>query len=240
MSHSSGHGSGHEGDQKDQREPGLSLRATVAPHGGVVHSTKEFQFETVYTEYGVRIYLLAEDGAVMSARDVEGTVVFKPEKGKKSEATLSWTLGNTDPMARYRARPGSAVNQSAGFLWAAYDLRNVSDGAVQAEVRLRNLPGQDEKKTRWTEPFRQTPLFGMACPMHPDQASLEPGKCSQCGMDLQPAYVFYGACPACGEVRRTAPGTCEKCGMELTLQSVGGQETASQTSQQPRPASHSH
>lgn len=240
MSHPSGHGATHEGNHKDPRASNLSQRIIVAPHGGVVHTTKEFQFETVYTEHGMRIYMLADDGAVMSDREVEGSVVLKPEKGKKTEAPLAWTSGTDDVSAKYRVRPGATANRTAGFLWADYDFRSASDGTVHVEIRLRDLPGRDEKKVKWAESFRQTPLFGLACPMHSDQASLEPGKCSKCEMDFQPAYVFFVACPACGEVRRTAPGICEKCGMDLELQAVGGQEPASKTSPQPRPDGHSH
>ncbi len=234
------HGATHEGDHKAEREPMNSQRAMHAPHGGVVHLSKEFQFETVFTENGVRVYSLASDGAVVSPSGIEGSVVFKPGKGKKAEIPLQWTAGTDDPVAKYRVRPGAMANQSAGFLWAAYDFRNVSDGAVLAEIQLRKLSGEDEKKTKWTEPFRQTPLFGMACPMHPDQASLESGNCAKCGMDLQPAYVLYEASAASGVVRRTVPGPCDDCVTELKLKAVGGQETATQMSQQPRQADHTH
>ena len=240
MGGQAGHGTKHDGDQRDHAESGAAQRAILAPHGGVVHLTKEFQFETVFTELGARVYFLTADGAVASAREVEGTVVFKPEKGKKAEVPLKWTAGTDDPVAKYRVRPDAMANQSAGFLWAAYDFRAASDGTVQAEIQLRDLSGEDEKKAKWTEPFRMTPLFGMACPMHPDQASLEAGRCAKCGMDLQPAYVFYEASAASGDIRRTIPGTCEECVTELKLKAVGGQETASQTSQQPRPAGHTH
>jgi FtsP/CotA-like multicopper oxidase with cupredoxin domain len=57
-----------------------------------------------------------------------------------------------------------------------------------------------------------------ACPMHPEVASQEPGRCPKCGMKLlasqAPVATTY-ACPMHPEVTSTEPGRCPKCGMKL-------------------------
>lgn len=57
-------------------------------------------------------------------------------------------------------------------------------------------------------------LMGYVCPMHPAEVSLEPGRCSQCGMDLNKAGVYY-TCEHCGGKMMT-PGKCA-CGMDMVL-----------------------
>src|SRR6476619_3470075 len=66
------------------------------------------------------------------------------------------------------------------------------------------------------------------CPMHPDIQQSTPGKCSSCGMALQPEHARLlmpasrpaagGAqytCPMHAEIVRDAPGDCPICGMAL-------------------------
>lgn len=70
-----------------------------------------------------------------------------------------------------------------------------------------------------------------SCPMHPDQASDKPGKCSKCGMALverrpaaapastpapaaTPAAATY-TCPMHPDAASDKPGKCPKCGMAL-------------------------
>lgn len=65
-------------------------------------------------------------------------------------------------------------------------------------------------------------LAGYACPMHPTEVSLEPGKCGQCGMDLEKAKLHY-TCPHCGG-SKMKPGKCA-CGMDLVLQVTETEES---------------
>lgn len=73
-----------------------------------------------------------------------------------------------------------------------------------------------------------------SCTMHPEVKSLQPGKCSKCGMDLVPtAYMKidstkssgdvssedYYTCTMHPEVHADKPGDCPKCGMELVKKS---------------------
>lgn len=70
-----------------------------------------------------------------------------------------------------------------------------------------------------------------ACPMHPEVASLKPGTCSKCGMNLeqkkanlvkteqQKDSVYY-TCSMHPEVKEAKPGNCPKCGMELIKKSI--------------------
>ena len=60
-------------------------------------------------------------------------------------------------------------------------------------------------------------IAGYVCPMHPESASLEPGKCSACNMDLEEAALHY-TCTMCGG-HAHAPGKCA-CGMDLVLRPV--------------------
>jgi FtsP/CotA-like multicopper oxidase with cupredoxin domain len=67
-----------------------------------------------------------------------------------------------------------------------------------------------------------------ACPMHPEVASEEPGRCPKCGMKLlatqAPTPTAY-ACPMHPEVVSEQPGRCPKCGMKLLATQVVGQVT---------------
>lgn len=73
-----------------------------------------------------------------------------------------------------------------------------------------------------------------SCTMHPEVKSLQPGKCSKCGMDLIPAEYKkmestkstnaistenYYTCTMHPEVHADKPGNCPKCGMELVKKS---------------------
>ena len=73
-----------------------------------------------------------------------------------------------------------------------------------------------------------------SCPMHSEVKSLQPGKCSKCGMDLIPAVYEkidstkssgtastedYYTCTMHPEVHADQPGSCPKCGMDLVKKS---------------------
>jgi FtsP/CotA-like multicopper oxidase with cupredoxin domain len=71
-------------------------------------------------------------------------------------------------------------------------------------------------------------MFG--CPMHPEVASDQPGRCPKCGMKLlatsAPAATSFYSCPMHPEVVSDQPGRCPKCGMKLlgTSAPAAGQE----------------
>ncbi len=64
------------------------------------------------------------------------------------------------------------------------------------------------------------------CPMHPEEHTLAPGSCAQCGMALEPAMPTAPAtrteytCPMHPEVVADGPGSCPKCGMALEPRTV--------------------
>ena len=66
-----------------------------------------------------------------------------------------------------------------------------------------------------------------ACPMHPDVAGEEPGRCPMCGMTLlaiaAPPTVY--ACPMHPDVTAQTPGKCPQCGMKLLAASLVNQAT---------------
>jgi FtsP/CotA-like multicopper oxidase with cupredoxin domain len=61
------------------------------------------------------------------------------------------------------------------------------------------------------------PTLTYVCPMHPNVASAQPGKCPQCGMKLlateRPASQFV--CPMHPDVTSDRADQCPKCGMKL-------------------------
>jgi FtsP/CotA-like multicopper oxidase with cupredoxin domain len=67
------------------------------------------------------------------------------------------------------------------------------------------------------------------CPMHPEVAGEEPGRCPSCGMKLiaETAPTGY-ACPMHPEVTSETPDRCPQCGMKLLparlVRSAGGHE----------------
>lgn len=62
-----------------------------------------------------------------------------------------------------------------------------------------------------------------SCPMHPEEKSDKPGKCSKCGMDLtlspkekmKMEVMKTYTCPMHPDVTSDKPGKCSKCGMDL-------------------------
>jgi len=88
-----------------------------------------------------------------------------------------------------------------------------------------------------------------ACPMHPEVASQEPGRCPKCGMKLLAAATAAAyACPMHPEVTSDQPGRCPECGMKLLVTAAavppGGREPAavphSHTTRDDQGADHSH
>lgn len=53
-----------------------------------------------------------------------------------------------------------------------------------------------------------------ACPMHPEEISDKPGKCSKCKMDLTEVKKY--SCPMHADITSDKPGKCSKCKMDLT------------------------
>ena len=68
-------------------------------------------------------------------------------------------------------------------------------------------------------------LYSYACSMHPNFISNKPGKCPQCGMDMNLSskeqmkrkVTKTYTCPVDAGVVSTQPGKCPKCGKNLNL-----------------------
>jgi Cu(I)/Ag(I) efflux system membrane fusion protein len=65
---------------------------------------------------------------------------------------------------------------------------------------------------------KKKPRAAFACPMHLEETSDEPGRCSVCKMDLVPQLKAQGAyvCPMHPEEASEEPGHCSICKMELS------------------------
>ena len=76
-----------------------------------------------------------------------------------------------------------------------------------------------------------------ACPMHPEVASEEPGRCPECGMKLlATATATVYACPMHPEVTSQEPGRCPQCGMKLLVTALATQPAGREPATDP----HSH
>ena len=64
-----------------------------------------------------------------------------------------------------------------------------------------------------------------SCPMHPNEVSNKPGKCSTCGMDLTRSkkeqmkmeVMKMYVCPMHPDVTAHKPGKCGECGMDMIV-----------------------
>ena len=99
----------------------------------------------------------------------------------------------------------------------------------QAQTAEETEPAEeskpDESMLAVEEREEKLALAGYTCPMHPEACSLEPGKCSACGMDLEKTQVQY-VCTMCPDVHMHAPGKCAHCGMDLVLRPVSEEKEA--------------
>ncbi len=67
---------------------------------------------------------------------------------------------------------------------------------------------------------QQSAKVSYYCPMHLDEVSGKPGKCSKCGttLNLTPKEKMkIYTCPMHADVSSAKPGKCSKCGMDLTI-----------------------
>ncbi len=83
-----------------------------------------------------------------------------------------------------------------------------------------SAPAQDNKEKK----DEKVKVAVYSCPMHPDEKSDKPGKCSKCGMDLAKTpkekmkmkEMNSYRCPMHPDEKSDKPGKCSKCGMDMT------------------------
>jgi hypothetical protein len=208
------------GDAHHQRSES-GMMDMSATHGGTMQSFGKLQFETVFTEKDVRLYVTSADGTPADLKGLSGTATITNMNDKSTTVKLNANEVSDDDMASHRHMMGMS-EPSLEYLAAPFGFGTLPDKAVSVAFALDGVKGVKGGKAEWTQALAMTPLFGVACPMHPEQASLTDGKCSICGgMQMQPAKLLYSCCPACPDMRSTTPTTCQKCGMEMKLKSVG-------------------
>ena len=93
-----------------------------------------------------------------------------------------------------------------------------------ALATIQSVNAQSNKSARIKDAKASTTLVSYICPMHPQETSDKPGKCSKCGMalnlskkELMKAGVVKYACTMHPEVTSDKAGQCSKCGMKLTV-----------------------
>lgn len=78
----------------------------------------------------------------------------------------------------------------------------------------------------------QLPPISWTCPMHPDVLEDRKGKCSICGMDLEPVrLVTVWKCPVHGVIEEGKPGKCRICARELIATTMAVTWTCAGTKQ---------
>ncbi|GAB4327583.1 MAG: hypothetical protein Kow0074_23010 [Candidatus Zixiibacteriota bacterium] len=205
-------------EKMKQMSHGSPMMDMSAMHGGTKHTVGDVQFETVFTESDVRLYVTHADGTPVDLGKLAATATITEPNDKVQTAPFTVQNVSDDPMAPHRHMPKRPENTTS-YLSAPFTFGTRPDEAVSVAF---SVSGIGDGVTEWSQPFVMTPLFGVACPMHPAQASLDDGECSLCGgMKMQPAGVMYGCCPGCPNMRSTSPQTCDKCGMEMELKSIG-------------------
>jgi FtsP/CotA-like multicopper oxidase with cupredoxin domain len=109
---------------------------------------------------------------------------------------------------------------------SAYEVLRIDPDLTKLRATLASDRDRAPDKTlafRSTMPLLYGPddgtAAGFSCPMHPEVASNEPGRCPKCGMKLIPSTAPRSsyACPMHPEVTSGEPGRCPKCGMKLTV-----------------------
>jgi hypothetical protein len=93
-----------------------------------------------------------------------------------------------------------------------------------ALATTQSVNAQSNKSDRIKDNKASTTIVSYTCPMHPQETSDKPGKCSKCGMaltlskkELMKAGVVKYACTMHPEVISDKPGECAKCGRNLNL-----------------------
>lgn len=93
-----------------------------------------------------------------------------------------------------------------------------------ALATTRTAQAQSNKSDRIKNTTGSAKIVTYTCPMHPEECSDKPGKCSKCGMtlnlskkELLKAGELKYTCQTHPEIVSNQPGKCAKCGMALNL-----------------------
>lgn len=91
------------------------------------------------------------------------------------------------------------------LLMAAFTIMSVSLFAQDPTPKPEKMAKEKKEKASYT------------CPMHADEVSDKPGKCSKCNMDMVKAKKEKKqySCPMHPEEVSDKPGKCSKCNMDL-------------------------
>ncbi|RSK45506.1 heavy metal-binding domain-containing protein [Hymenobacter rigui] len=138
--------------------------AHVAPHGGVVRSASPYHLELVAQPTELAFYLLGAKMSPVPNKGMKGSVMV--QQTNNATTTLPLTLAGDDHLTA--KLPAGAKVRTAIVTLTTADSKTMT-------VRFEKL---DEARGH------QAVGAAYTCPMHPDVAAAQPGKCPKCGMAL--------------------------------------------------------
>ncbi|MFQ5515625.1 MAG: efflux RND transporter periplasmic adaptor subunit [Myxococcota bacterium] len=191
---------------------------------------KPGMFATVYIQYRRRDDVLAiPNEAILDSGRRKLVFVAKPDGHFEPREIVTGLAGDhnvTEVLSGLEA--GEEVVVSGQFLL---------DSESQLQEAIRKMLARRSGTTELSAESEPPTLY--ACPMHPDEISTEPGRCSLCGMDLEERGARPGeferlhtkhehehahvqdadegrySCPMHPDVVASEPGRCPICGMFL-------------------------
>lgn len=127
------------------------------PHGGTIQEADPYHAEVAFNDGNVMFYPLTGEAKPMSNAGVIATATLQGADGKTSTITL--TPSGDDGFA--------AKGAKADFKNAVVTFK-IKDKSVTAKFK--------GGKSSFAMMYQ--------CPMHPEEQSMSPAKCSKCGMDM--------------------------------------------------------
>jgi FtsP/CotA-like multicopper oxidase with cupredoxin domain len=214
-------------------EPSLALAA----RGGEV--LRFFLTDTANTRVfnvalpGARMKLVGGDSGRREREELVESVIVAPSERAVVDVLFDrpgrFTLEHRTPRGAHPLATITVADGEAGPAAADFGrLRTNADLVAERQRIAPHLAAPPDKTLALVaemdlgEPdLPSGATLAYACPMHPEIASDQPGKCPKCGMKLlaQAAAASY-ACPMHPEVRSERPDRCPQCGMKLVAASL--------------------
>lgn len=193
-----------KGEKEEAMRPAEGDRLAL-PHDGVSAKSREFTYEIAFHTYGAEVYILDLQGDPIPAEGISGTIEMSTnEPGRLTESAI------LAPM------PAGEGGGSDG-LRADMALDHLAQGEASAIIRLKGLPGTDEKEAEVQAGFRLARIVQRICP----QCYFAPRNgiaCEGCKLPLVEQRSLF-VCPVHAEIASDRSGAhCWRCaGQALKL-----------------------